>query len=92
VTESPSAEEMIALLTDPARAVEPVRFPHERDSAAGPGMYGWWGDNVAQAILGEAIGGTLPPLLYVGQAGATKWPSGKRSSATLESRIRNLSS
>ena len=30
----------------------------------------------------------IPPLVYAGQAGATRWPSGTRSSATLASRIR----
>jgi hypothetical protein len=50
-------------------------------------MYAWWGDLHARDTLGEEIGAGLTPLLYVGQAGATKWPSGKRSSATLASRI-----
>ncbi|WP_372513156.1 GIY-YIG nuclease family protein [Mycolicibacterium frederiksbergense] len=50
-------------------------------------MYAWWGDQEAQAALGTPIDLQLGPLLYVGQAGATKWPSGKRSLATLVSRI-----
>jgi hypothetical protein len=50
-------------------------------------MYAWWGDDEARQLLGEAIGATLPRLLYVGQAGATKWPSGRRSQATLATRF-----
>lgn len=49
--------------------------------------YAWWGDDEARTVLGEEIGAELGPLLYVGQAGATKWPSGTRSSATLRSRV-----
>ena len=30
----------------------------------------------------------MPPLIYIGQAGATQWPSGKRPKSTLNSRIR----
>lgn len=77
----------MSALADSANAVEPARFPRDRGEAAKPGMYSWWGDNTARQVLGEEIGATLPPLLYAGQAGATKWPSGKRSAATLASRI-----
>ncbi|MDQ3573620.1 MAG: hypothetical protein M3404_01660 [Actinomycetota bacterium] len=77
----------MGVLTDAMRASSPRSFPRDWDQAARPGMYGWWGDEEARAILGEAIGAELPPLLYVGQSGATKWPSGKRSSATLASRV-----
>lgn len=83
----PAAEQVIALLNRHENAVEPRLFPHDREEAARPGMYAWWGDDEARAILGGEIGADLPPLLYVGQAGATKWPSGKRSSATLASRV-----
>lgn len=75
------------MLTDPANAVEPLNFPRDRAEAAMPGMYAWWGDELARRVLGDEIGTELPPLLYVGQAGATKWPSGTRSAATLASRI-----
>lgn len=50
-------------------------------------MYVWWGDAEACAVLGAEMGLALGPLLYVGQAGATKWPSGRRSNATLARRI-----
>jgi hypothetical protein len=87
MTISPAAEHIVAVLSQRDNAVEPQRFPRDRAEAAGPGMYAWWSDEQARTILGEEIGAELPPLLYVGQAGATKWPSGTRSSATLASRI-----
>lgn len=87
MTPSSAAAKIIAVLSNRDSAVEPMRFPTDRDLAARPGMYAWWGDAVAQQTLGEEIGAALPPLLYAGQAGATRWPSGKRSGATLASRI-----
>lgn len=71
------------------RAVEPRAFPADRAAAARPGLYAWWGDSHARSTLGGRLDSDLPELLYVGQAGATRWPSGKRSSATLGSRIRS---
>lgn len=87
MSSSPAAQAIVAALTDPINAVEPPSFPCDRQDAARPGMYAWWGDDLARELLGDEIGAALPALLYVGQAGATKWPSGKRSSATLASRI-----
>ncbi|TDK96483.1 DNA-binding protein [Mycobacterium paragordonae] len=74
-------------LTRQDAATRPALFPADRLQAARPGMYSWWGDDEACNVLGEAVGAHLPPLLYVGQAGATRWPSGKKSAATLLSRI-----
>jgi hypothetical protein len=79
---------MVQRLTDPRNTVEPARFPRDRDEGARPGLYAWWGDAHATDVLGEEIGTSLPPLLYAGQAGATSWPSGRRSSAILASRIK----
>ncbi|HKE72046.1 MAG TPA: hypothetical protein VKB57_00415 [Acidimicrobiales bacterium] len=84
---SPAARAVVDLLGRSHDAVEPRRFPADPQMAAQPGIYGWWADRHAVITLGEAIGAPLPPLIYVGQAGATKWPSGTRSSATLASRI-----
>ena len=82
-----SADEITKLLSDGSSAMAPSRFPPDTALAQRPGMYAWWGDEHACAVLGEEIGAQLPPLLYVGQAGATRWPSGTRSRATLASRI-----
>jgi hypothetical protein len=85
---SRAAEAIVQRVTDPGNAVEPARFPRDRDEAARPGIYAWWGDEDARDTLGTEVGNSLPSLLYVGQAGATSWPSGRRSSATLASRIK----
>lgn len=53
-----------------------------------PGLYSWWADQRGAEDLSEGIGLTVKPgIVYVGQAGATRWPSGQRSLATLNSRI-----
>lgn len=90
--EPPSAAEihtMMALLSDRSRAESPATFPADRAAADHPGMYAWWADEEACQLLGAALGADLPPLIYIGQAGATRWPSGVRSRATLASRIRS---
>lgn len=84
---SPAAEVLVALLSDGARAVSPRSFLVDRAEAATAGMYSWWADDHARAQLGQALGAELPALIYIGQAGATKWPSGVKSSATLATRI-----
>lgn len=87
MTLSAAAEQMVAALARHENAVNPRRFPRDHEAAAKPGMYAWWGDEEALTMLGDEIGAGLPPMLYVGQAGATRWPSGARSSATLKSRV-----
>lgn len=87
MTLSPEASEIVRRLTDVSLAVDPRQFPTDRVEAARPGMYAWWGDSEACTMFGEQVGAAVQPLLYVGQAGATKWPSGTKSSATLASRI-----
>lgn len=53
-----------------------------------PGLYSWWVDQVGAVELSEALETRVSPgRLYVGQAGATSWPSGKKRAATLRSRI-----
>lgn len=79
---------LVAILSDSARGEPPAAFPRDAKVAANPGLYAWWGDDEARRVLAAGLDvDVLPPLLYAGQAGATKWPSGKRSNATLRSRI-----
>lgn len=53
-----------------------------------PGLYSWWADDTGAADLSRGLQLPIPPgLIYVGLAGATRWPSGKRSTNTLWSRI-----
>lgn len=79
---------LVAALADSTRAQAPATFPRDAKASADPGLYSWWGDKTARRVLAAGLDvDVLPPLLYVGQAGATKWPSGKRSNANLGSRI-----
>ncbi|MFI7430456.1 DUF6884 domain-containing protein [Micromonospora sp. NPDC049836] len=56
-----------------------------------PGLYSWWVDEAGAADLSRGL--QLPVasgLIYAGLAGATRWPSGKRSTNTLWSRIAGM--
>ena len=78
-----------ALLSDPNRSEHPREFSADSIAAAKPGLYSWWADAEAQKLFLRAAGGfSVGRLLYVGQAGATRRPSGRKSTATLKSRIR----
>ena len=57
-----------------------------------PGLYAWWVDEAGAADLtrGLAPGRDLtvaPGRIHLGQAGATKWPSGRANDDTLGRRI-----
>lgn len=55
---------------------------------AQPGLYSWWVDASGAAALAEGLGLAVGPgLIYAGQAGATRWPSGQRSRNTLRTRL-----
>ena len=79
---------LVALLSDPTRSEPPRAFPTDSTAADRPGLYSWWADAEARDLFLQASGFPVGRLLYAGQAGATKWPSGIRSTATLKSRIR----
>jgi hypothetical protein len=78
---------LVAALANEDRTQSPAQFPIDRAEASDAGLYSWWADAHALSSLGRVLGEELQPLIYVGQAGATKWPSGKKSAATLGSRI-----
>jgi hypothetical protein len=57
-------------------------------SFASPGLYSWFVDPAGATGLSQGLGSSVRPgRIYAGQAGATKWPSGKVGRATLASRI-----
>jgi hypothetical protein len=59
-----------------------------RDRLAGPGLHAWFVDEEGAGDLSTGLGHVVRRgLVYVGQTGATKWPTGKRSASTLRSRI-----
>jgi hypothetical protein len=61
-------------------------FPWGRTDLHQPGLYAWWVDRPGAGELGVPPSGERT-LVYTGQAGATRWPSGTRSGATLFGRI-----
>ena len=53
-----------------------------------PGLYAWWVDEAGAADLSRGRGLTIEPgRIFAGQAGATKWPSGRADDDTLGKRI-----
>ena len=88
MTPDEEVETLVDALSDSSRAEAPAMFPLDAHAAGNAGLYSWWGDDEARRVLAAGLEvDVLPQLLYAGQAGATKWPSGKRSKATLRSRI-----
>jgi len=82
--------QLVEVLTDPTNA-EPARtFPRDRSAARKPGLYAWWADQEGLDALSRELKAPLPSSICAGLAGATHWPSGKKSTATLLSRIRGL--
>ena len=82
-------EPLVKTLRDP-HGVQPAKhFPSDCALADQPGLYAWWTDDQGRAQLSQVLGTDLPPLIYAGQAGATAWPSGKRTNVTLLRRIRD---
>lgn len=70
-----------------ARSV-PELLAAEPAGLAMPGMYSWWVDEPGARQLSLGLGHLLNPrLIYVGQAGATRWPSGRRSTNTWWGRL-----
>jgi GIY-YIG catalytic domain len=52
------------------------------------GLYAWWVDEAGAADLSSGLGLTVASgRIYAGQAGATKWPSGRAGDDTLGKRI-----
>jgi hypothetical protein len=82
-----SARRLLAALTNPVLRVPSSAFPLDRADAGRPGLYSWWADNDARDLISHALGVAAPELIYAGQAGATRHPSGTPSKATLASRI-----
>ncbi len=62
-----------------------------RRAMDGPGLYTWWTDDAGAVELSRGVGHVVEPgLIYLGQAGATRWPSGQRSDNTLWKRISGM--
>jgi Family of unknown function (DUF6884)/GIY-YIG catalytic domain len=82
-------ETYVALLSDHGAAIPPSRLDLRK--LRGPGLYSWWVDDKGAAELSVGLGLPLEQgLIYAGLAGATRWPSGKRSGNTLAKRISRM--
>ena len=84
-----SAEAFVADLLDERLSMAPWDFLQERpDGSGSPGLYSWWVDEEGASDLSRGLGHPVPAgLIYAGLAGATRWPSGRKSKNTLWSRI-----
>lgn len=76
-------------LRDVTRSVTPDELlAANRADYRCPGLYSWWVDAAGAEDLGRGLGIPVQPgMIYAGQAGATRWPSGKKSTNTLWSRL-----
>ena len=91
-TRTPGAAEPARSLADPAQAISPAELTRRgRARLSGPGLYSWWVDEPGAADLSLGLGLPIPAgLIYAGQAGATRRPSGRRSTNTLWGRISGM--
>lgn len=88
-TQSDLERALDALQTEAVR-VALANYESLRDISR-PGLYSWWVDASGADQVSSGLGATINVgLIYVGQAGATQWPSGKRREATLRSRIATM--
>jgi hypothetical protein len=86
------AAQCIALLSDGDAAVSPRELlSTDRRRLSAPGLYSWWVDDAGAVDLSRGLGEPVTRgLIYAGLAGATRWPSGKRSSNTLWGRLSGM--
>lgn len=85
--EQTDTEGIVARLSNPDEAEDPLRISEIPAAGDSPGLYSWWADSKAIDLFAKVVG-TVPAdhCIYVGQTGATQ-PSGKSSQRTLTRRI-----
>jgi hypothetical protein len=86
------SSEIVEALRDGDSAISPKVFAGRGKATVGhPGLYSWWVDQAGADDLSRGLGLTVEcGLIYAGLAGATRWPSGKRSKNTLWSRVMTM--
>src|SRR4051794_8088654 len=78
----------LAALGDGAPRTEAKDWPGNLRGLDSAGLYSWGVDPAGARDLTTGLGRNVDAgLIYAGQTGATKWPSGKRGSGALRSRI-----
>jgi hypothetical protein len=82
-------DDLVARLLDEDEAIAPNQLISVRDPDLDqPGLYSWWVNAGGADDLSRGLGHDVAHgLIYAGQAGATRWPSGKRSNSTLRDRL-----
>jgi hypothetical protein len=85
-------ESLSTRLVDPAARLTPAQLlAQDPAQLATPGLYTWWVDEHGAHDLSHGADLTIHPgLIYAGLAGATRWPSGRRSRNTLWSRLAGM--
>jgi GIY-YIG catalytic domain len=86
------ADGFARILSDSRLAVSPQEFLARGPKGLQcPGLYPSWIDDEGAADLSRGLGQPIQAgLIYARQAGATRWPSGQRSSSTLWARIAGM--
>lgn len=78
----------IAALDESPALVRACDWPGNLSCLERPGLYAWWVDEAGARDLAGGLDVDIPSgRIYVGQSGATFWPSGKLSDNTLGKRI-----
>ena len=87
-----TVDDLVELLQSQDAAITPSEFLGGQGAGLRcPGLYSWWVDETGAADLSRGLQHAIQPgLIYAGLAGATRWPSGKRSTNTLWSRIHGM--
>ena len=84
---SEEADTFVAALRDATLAIQLANLDVSQVPAA-PGLYSWWVDEPGALALTSGLGHRVDAgVIYAGQAGATRWPSGQRSSDTLRGQL-----
>jgi hypothetical protein len=97
IDEPPTAElddieSCVRALLDTSAGLSPQEFTTKgRMAFDRPGLYSWCVDQEGADDLGRGLGLAVEKgLIYAGLAGATRWPSGKRSNNTLWLRVMTM--
>ena len=91
--EKPSqVDQFVKVLRDSTSAVSPQAFADRGKATVDqPGLYSLWVDQAGAEDLSRGLGLLVEcGLIYAGLAGATRWPSGKRSNNTLWLRVMTM--
>jgi len=81
--------EVVRSLLNQSNAITPsALLSRGRSGLKMPGMYSWWVDVEGAEELSSGLGHPIEAgLIYVGLAGATRWPSSKKSGNSLWGRL-----